>query len=167
MEKQTKRVKGFSNNGVQWEGQKDFDTTYKSIEIRDRVKKTGEGEHDFIVEKVVIVTETPIQEVVDADAMSVGVDNIIKQVLRTGDTSLLPVDNGKCDVDMTGAPETLMELKQMGIDAEKKFAALPNDLTKGQNMVDFVKNMSQESFDSFIKAVNDRLTKEKEGKDNE
>ena len=34
-----KRVKGFSNNGASWEGQKNFDTTYKSIEIRDRVKK--------------------------------------------------------------------------------------------------------------------------------
>lgn len=155
---QKSRVKGFSNNGVKWEGQKNFDKDYISIEIVDKVVKTGEGDHDFIVKKDVLITKTPIQEVVDADKDSVGVYNIIKQVMRTGDTSLLPVDKGDCNVDLVGAPETLMEVKALGADAEKKFASLPKELTKGMDMKAFVENMSQEQFDAFVKAISDRST---------
>lgn len=157
----------FAPNGVVWEGQKDFDTEYVSIEIRDRVVKTGEGENDYIIEKHVVETRTPIQEVIDADAQSVGVNNIIKQVLRTGDTSLLPVDTGNCNVDMVGAPENLMELKALGVQAEQKFNALPNEVTEGRDMVSFVENMSQEKFDSLMKAISDRANAQKEVKKDE
>lgn len=162
---QKPRVKGFSNNGVKWEGQKNFDQDYISIQIVDKVVKTGEGENDYVIQKDVIVTKTPIQEVVDADKDSVGVYNIIKQVIRTGDTSLLPVDKGDCNVDMVGAPETLMEVKALGADAEKKFAGLPKELTKGMDMKTFVESMTQEQFDAFIKAVSDRSTGKVEKKD--
>ena len=156
----------FAPNGENWEGQKDFDTEYVSIEIRDRVKKTGNGEEDYIVEKVVVETRTPIQEVIDADAQSVGVNNIIKQVLKTGDTSLLPVDTGNCNVDMVGAPENLMEVKALGQNAEREFAALSPEITEGRDMVSFVENMSQEKFDSLMKAISDRANAQKEVKDN-
>ena len=165
MSVKTNRIKGFSNNGVVWPGQKDFDTTYKSIEIVDKVVKTGEGEHDFVVVKDVIVKETPIQEVIDADAMSVGVENIIKQVLRTGDTSLLPVDNGNPFVDVVGAPDNLMDLKKVGTDAEAAFKKLPDELTKGLDMKSFVENLTQAQFDAFIKAVADRSSGKVDKKD--
>lgn len=155
MEK-TKRVKGFSNNGVVWEGQKDFDQTYKSIKIVDYAVKVGEADEDYVIKQKVIEEETPIQEVIDADKESVGVYNIIKQVLRTGDESLLPKDDGNCNVDFVGAPETLMEVKQLGDAAEKGFAGLPDELKKDRDMATFVKNMTQEEFDAFIKAVADR-----------
>ena len=155
----------FSCNGVVHPGLDNFDQTYKSIEILDRVVKTGEGENDFIIEKVVHVTETPIQEVIDADKDSVGVENIIKQVLRTGDTSLLPADDGKCNVDLVGAPESLMELKQMGVDAEKAYAGLDPALTKGMDMKTFVESLTQDQFDAFIKAVADRSSGKVENKD--
>lgn len=134
----------------------EFEDYYLSIEIYDKVVKTGEGENDFIVVKDVKYSKTPIQEVVDADKDSVGVDNIIKMVLRTGDTSLLPSDKGNPDVDLVNAPEDLMQLKAMGVEAEKKFAGLDPELTKGMNMADFVKNLTQEQFDAFVKAVADR-----------
>lgn len=146
----------FAPNGVEHEGQKDFDTTYKSISIVDTVEKTGEGDRDFVIVKKVIVDETPIQKVIDADKDSVGVENIIKMVLRTGDTSLLPVDKGDCNVDLVGAPESLMELKEMGVQAEKAFAGLDPELTKGMDMAAFVNNMNQEQFDAFIAAVQAR-----------
>lgn len=166
-EQKLKRVKGFSNNGVVWPGQKDFDQDYLTIEIVKVAEKTGEGDQDYIIKDKVIKTYKPIQEVIDADASSVGVENIIKQVLRTGDTSLLPSDDGKCNVDFVGAPENLMELKQVGIDAEAKFASLPGDLTKGMDMKSFVESMTQEQFDSFIKAIADRSSAKKEVKENE
>lgn len=158
----------FAPNGATWEGQKDFDTEYISIEIRDRVVKTGEGENDFIVEKCVVETRTPIQEVIDADASSVGVYNIIKQVMKTGDTSLLPVDTGDCNVDMVNAPETLMEVKALGQKAEERFNALPKEVTEDRDMVSFIENMSQEKFDSMMKAIQERANaQKKEVKDNE
>lgn len=142
--------------------QRKFDTDYEAIKIIDKVVKVGEGEDDFIIKKKVIIEKTPIQEIIDADKDSVGVDNIIKQVLRTQDTSLLPVDKGDCDVDLVGAPEDLMQLKQMGDDAEKAYSKLPPDLTKGLDMKAFVKSLTQEQFDAFIKSMNDRLNLKKE-----
>lgn len=146
-------------DGLVFEGQKDFDTEYKEIQIVDKVRKIGEGDEDYVIEKVVVESYKPIQEVIDADKDSVGVYNIIKQVLRTGDESLLPIDKGNGElVDLTGAPESLMELKQMGVAAEKAFKGLPADLVKGMDMQSFVNSMDQTQFDAFIKAVQDRLT---------
>lgn len=152
----------FVSNNFVFEGQKDFDTEYLGIKIVDFVKKTGEGEDDFVVKKKVIYEKTPIQQVIDADKDSVGVENIIKQVLRTGDTSLLPIDRGDCDVDLVGAPEDLMSLKQMGVDAEAAFASLPEGLVEGMDMKSFVESMSQEKFDQFMKAVAERATGKEE-----
>lgn len=139
--------------------QTDFDTEYKSITIVDKVVKTGSGDNDFIVKKVVVEDYKPIKEVIDADANSVGVYNIIKQVMRTGDTSLLPRDDGNCNVDLVDAPETLMEVKAMGEAAEKAFGSLPADLVQDLDMTKFVETMSQEKFDAFIAALQSRAEK--------
>lgn len=167
MAQQVKRVKGFSNNGVVWEGQKDFDQDYLSIEIVDYVEKTGEGENDYVIKKKVVETREPIADVVARDADQVGVYNIIKQVIRTGDTSLLPADDGKCHVDLVGAPETLMEVKAMGEDAAAKYAELDPALTKGRSLTEFIQNMSQEEFNSFIDAIKSRQEVKSEEKVNE
>ena len=151
-------------DGVPTHLQGDFDTEYKEIQIVDKVRKVGEGEDDYIVEKVVIESFKPIKEVIDADKDSVGVYNIIKQVLRTGDESLLPIDKGNGElVDLTGAPENLMELKQMGVDAEKKFNELPHELRGEMDMQSFVASMTQEQFDKFIAAVQARVNPVKDG----
>ena len=155
MEKIT-RVKGFSNNGVVWEGQKDFDTEYITRTLVNYAEKVGEGEQDYVIKQKVIEEKTSIQETIDADKESVGVYNIIKQVLRTGDETLLPKDDGSCQVDLVGAPETLMEVKNLGIQAEEGFSKLPGELTKGMDMTAFVQNMTQEQFDAFMKAIADR-----------
>lgn len=158
-----KRIKGFSNNGYKPEIVLEFDTDYKTITIVDTVKKVGED--DFIIEKKVVEEFRPIQEVVDADAESVGVYNIIKQVMRTGDMSLLPVDKGDCNVDLVGAPENLMELDHLGSEAVNKFAGLDPELTKGLDMKNFVETLTQEQFNAFVKAVADRSAGKVENKD--
>lgn len=164
MAEKQKRIKGFSSNGV-CHVTKDFDQEYKSISIVDKVTKIGDGDHDFIIEKEVVEEYRPIQEVVDVDKDSVGVYNIIKQVMRTGDTSLLPADDGKCNVDFVGAPESLMEVHQMGVDAVKAFDGLPSELKGEMDMQSFVNSMTQEQFDAFIKAVADRSSGKVEKKD--
>lgn len=167
MEKQKKLFNPFTSRMDAYEGQKDFDQYYKSIKIIDVVKKTGEGEDDYIIEKKVIEDLQPIKDVIEADRDSVGVENIIKQVLRTGDTSLLPVDKGNEFVDLVGAPENLMELKELGKKAEKDFEALPIELKGDLDMAAFVNSMSQEKFDAFVKALQDRASQKKEVKENE
>lgn len=151
-----KRTNPFTPYEHKVDGLSGFEDEYETIKIVDVVKKTGEGENDFVIQKKVLVEKTKIQDVIDQDKDNVGVDNIIKQVLRTGDTSLLPVDDGKCNVDLVGAPETLMEVKQVGVDAEKAFKGLPAELVDGMDMTSFVNSMSQEKFDQFIKAVAER-----------
>lgn len=160
MAEKVKRTNPFTPWPHVVKGQTDFDKTYKSIEILDKVVKVGEGDEDFIIEKYVKVTERPIQEVIDADKDSVGVDNILRQVLRSGDMDLLPVDKGECNVDLVGAPESLMDVKQLGQDAEASFGKLPKELTNDLDMTAFVNGMSQEKFDAFIKAVEERNKKE-------
>lgn len=157
----------FVPNGVVWDGQKEFDQEYKSIKIVDYAVKTGPGDEDYVIKQKVVEELTPIQEVIDADADSVGVYSIIKQVMRTGDETLLPKDKGDCNVDLVDAPESLMELKQMGEAAEKGFKGLPGELTKGMDMKSFVDNMTQEQFDAFVKAVADRSSGKKEVKEDE
>lgn len=139
-------------------GQKDFDEYYIDLEIRDRVVPVDGKEGEFIVEKYVHTSKRKIEDVVNADKDNVGVENIIKQVLRTGDTSLLPVDKGTGEVlDLSHAPENLMELKQMGLDAQAAFGSLPQDLVNGMDMVSFVNSMDQAKFDQFIAAVQERM----------
>lgn len=166
-EKQLKRVKGFSNNGAEWPGRTEFDQDYINVTIFDKVERTGEGDDDFSVVKDVRYDKQPIKEVVEADAESVGVYNIMKQVLRTGDTSLLPVDKGNPLVDIVDAPENLMELKAYGEKAEANFRNLPDDLTKGLDMKAFAESLTQEQFDAFIKAVSEKFNKKSEVKENE
>lgn len=163
--KKIKRTNPFQVVQEAYPGQKDFDEFYEDIKIIDSVKKVGDGEEDFIVIKKVVKSKRKIQDVVDADKDSVGVENIIKQVLRTGDTSLLPIDDGKCNVDLVGAPEDLMQLKQTAVDAEQAFKKLPPELTDGLDMASFVNNLSQEKFDAFIKAMEDRAAAGAAGKE--
>lgn len=166
--KKIKQCSPFLTRMDPYPGQKDFDQNYKSIKIIDVVKKIGEGEDDYIIEKKVVEDLQPIKDVIDADRDSVGVENIIKQVLRTGDTSILPVDKGNGEVvDLVDAPENLMQLKQLGVDAEKKFAALPDSLKGELDMASFVNSMSQEKFDAFVKALQDRANKKVEENNNE
>ena len=140
-------------------GTGNFDKDYVSMTLVDKVVKTGEGEEDFSVVKSVKWEKQPIKEVVEADADSVGVYNIMKMVTKTGDLSLLPRDTGECNIDLSNAPENLMELKAMGVKAEKDFNKLPKEVKKGRDMKTFVEQMSQEEFDSFVKAIADRSSR--------
>lgn len=167
MKNKTTKFHPFLSRMGAYPGQTGFETHYKHIQIIDQVEKVGEGDKDFIIKKVVVEDLTPIQEVIDVDANSVGVANIMKMFAQTGDEALLPRDDGSCHVDLVEAPENLMQLKQMGQDAQKKFVALDPGLTKGMDMAAFVNNLTQEQFDAFIKAATERAAGKNEVNDNE
>lgn len=157
----------FSPNGVKHPGQGSWDENYESIEIVDVVKKIGDGDDDYVIVKKVNRSYTPIKDVVEADRDNVGVAPILKAFVRTGDESLLPMEKEASTVDLVGAPSSIMEIKQQGVDAEKAFAGLPHDLTQGMDMKAFVEGMSQEKFNQFIQAVAARQAKKQEVKTDE
>lgn len=153
----------FSCNGRSHIREGNWDTDYKSIEIVDVVKKTGDGESAFVVDKKVLVTLTPIQDVIDADKDNAGVAPILKQYALTGDDSILPVDKGS-NVDLVGAPTSLMEMEALGQKAKAAFNGLPKEMTDGLDMKSFVESMSNEKFNQFIEAVAARQAKKQEVK---
>lgn len=159
MEKKKLLNSPFSPNGVDHPGQSDWDTDYLSIEIVDKVRKIGDGDEDYVIEKKVIETRTPIKEIVDADKDNVGVYPILKQFAMTGDDSLIPMEKDPSNVDLVGVPGSIMEMKQAGIDAEKAFNGLPSELVNGLDMQSFVESMTQEKFNEFINAVAARQSK--------
>ena len=116
-------------------GQGDWDTDYIELEHKVVVKKTGEGEDDYVLITKHIVHKTPIAEVVARDAGTCSIQAIMAQVLKTGDTSLLPTPHPKDGVvnDITGVPDNLMDLDNQMKAMEAKFAALPDSLKKGRS----------------------------------
>lgn len=156
----------FNANGRSHIREGNWDTDYESIEIVDVVKKTGDGEDDYVLSKKVIVSYTPIQDVIDADKDSAGVAPILKQYAMTGDESLLPIDKGS-QVDLVGAPSSLMEVEALGQKAKSAFGQLPSELVDGLDMKSFVESMTQEKFNQFIDAVAARQAKKQEVKSDE
>lgn len=146
-------------------GLDNFDQDYKIIQIVDHVVEVGKDQDNkpiYNIEKVVIEDYQRIQDVIDQDAPNLATpDKIMMQFLKTGDPSVLPVDQGNCNVDLVGAPENLMDVKQVGVDAQQKFEKLPKELTEDMDMVSFINSMSQEKFDAFVKAISDRAADKK------
>ena len=67
-----------------YEGQKDFDQTYKEVTIKKRVKKIGDGDEDFIIEEYEEVKEGPIREVIDAQVDEVGIEAYLRPYQMAG-----------------------------------------------------------------------------------
>lgn len=155
----------FCSNGIVHKGQKFTDNFYYDVKIIDKVKKIGDGDEDFVVVKDVVISKTPIEKVVSVDKDNVGVYPILKQFARTGDESIIPMEKEASNVDLVGCPESIMEMKQRGVDAEKAFAGLPKALTKDLDMKSFVEGMSQEKFNEFVKALAERAKKKEVKKD--
>lgn len=137
-----------------YEGQKDFDQTYKEVTIKRRVKKIGDGDEDFIIEEFEDVKETPIREVIDAQVDSVGIDAFMKPYLMAGeeppfvgyddinkapiqDVSQFP-DDGMLSQD---AYSRMMETWETLDPALKGSAKTPEE---------FLKSFTQEKFNEYI-----------------
>lgn len=106
-----------------YEGQKDFDTTYKEVTIKKRVKRIGDGEEDFIIEEYEDVKEISIREVIDAQVDEVGIESYMKPYAMAGVD--LPGVVVKDDVqDFTGFPEDPADAIKVGDDMLKAFYSL-------------------------------------------
>lgn len=146
-------------------GQDNFDTEYVDIELKDVVKKTGEGEDDFVIITKEILHRTPIDEVVSRDSGTCSIRAIMDQVLRTGDTSLIPVGMPKDGVinDVTGVPDNLLDLDNLNKEMAAKFEALPDELKKGRSFAEFCELINQDEFMQFIASIAPKKEAKKDG----
>lgn len=137
------------------DAQTDFDEDYIELEHKDVVKKTGDGEDDYVLVTKHIPHRTPIAEVVARDSGTCSIRAIMDQVLRTNDQSLLPTPMPKDGVtnDITGVPDNLLDLDNLNKDMAAKYEALPDELKKGRSFAEFCELITQDEFMQFIASI--------------
>lgn len=148
-----------------YKGQNGFDKEYIERKLVPIIKKVGPGESDFIIKTKVIDKKVPIKEIINKDADSVGVVNVIRQLTReygpeyVNDNfinNIPKINEGVADY--TGMPSTLMEAENHRLELENYYNSLPIELTRDPldptgkkkiNMYDFFKNLKPDTFKSF------------------
>lgn len=135
-----------------FEGQKDFDKYYIDRVVKQVVKKTGEGEDDFILADKVIETKRDIAKEIHAQAGDAGIDAYIRQYEVMGE----PIPDVKVteDVqDFTNMPGSLADAVLLGETSRKLYDSLPSELKGKMSMDEFISSFTQEKFDSFIASL--------------
>lgn len=137
-----------------YEGQKDFDETYKSVEVKKRVKKVGESPEDFIIEEYEVVTETPIRAVIDAQKDSVGIEAFMKPYIMSGEE--IPFvgfdDVNKAPIqDFSKFPDDPITSQDAYKNMYKIWDSLDSSL-KGncKTPEEFLKSFTEEKFNNYI-----------------
>lgn len=139
----------------------------------DRLVKAGlleNGELDtenFIVEEKVVETERiNRQDYINSFREDVGIENILKKVALSGDTTLLnrvkrdplplAADGKEIIQDITPLQEGIDNVGAIGDNMRKTFAALPKDLVADRSLEDFLKGCTQEEIYNFAKNYVDK-----------
>lgn len=142
--------------------EKGFDKYYIDYEIKNKVKKTGEGDEDYVIEPVIIEHKRLIKEVVNAEVSDVGVEAYLKRLAASGES--LP-DVGYSDiskapiVDTTKFPETTGDFVKMSNDAKARFAKLPRELTNGMSYEEFISADMSKLISSYLNKVKSQSVK--------
>lgn len=133
-----------------YEGQKDFDQCYKESTIKQRVKKIGDGENDFIIEEYEEIKEIPIREVIDAQVDEVGIEAYIRPYQLAG-VSLPDVEVLDDVQDFTQFPEDPADAAKVGDAMMKNFYSLDPALRgDAKTPEEFLANLTQEKFESWL-----------------
>ena len=145
----------FVKSNVKTIFQDKFDEFYIDYEIKQVVKKIGEGEEDFIVEDKIIEHKRDIVQEINAQADQVGVYNLMKRIAMTKDDSLMPEPMPKTGVtsDFTNVPDNLLDADLMAKERIKQFNALPDSLKKGRSFEEFVNTFNQDEFNVWLKSM--------------
>lgn len=145
-----------------FEGQKDFDKYYIDREIKQVVKKTGEGEEDFIVIDKVVEHKRDIEQYINSQAADVGIEAYMRQYEMTGE-SIPDVVVGDDIQDFTEMPESLAEAVLLGEKSRKLFDSLPSELKGKMDYNEFMTSFTNEMFDKFIEKITPKVEEKKEG----
>lgn len=115
---------------------------------KDKVRKIGDGEDDFVVEEVVVeASRVNRQAYIMKDADQVGIMNILEKVRRSGDVTLL---------NQTGAiiPEGVQDYTNVPSNTQEALAALE----KGGNSFEALKAIfGDTSFEALANMSADEL----------
>lgn len=121
------RVDGFEDKGT------DFSDSHVKVFIHKQVvKKTGDGEDDFVIEeKPQLVEEYDLHKRIQEEAKGTDLKSMLAQVLRTGDDTILNQKKGAAFFgDITKMPQDSIEAHNRIIRAEKLRSKLPEELRK-------------------------------------
>lgn len=149
-----------------YEGQKDFDKTYKEITIKQRVKKIGDGENDFLVEEYEEVKETPIAEVLAAQVDQVGIEAYLRPYQIAG-VEPPSVHVGDEIFDTTQFPEDPADVSRVGDEMMRVFNSMDPELRgDAKNVEDFLSSITDERLKAYY-ASKLKLNVEKGKEENE
>lgn len=142
--------------------EKGFDKYYVDYEIRNKVKKTGEGDEDYVIEPVIIEHKRLIEEVVNAEVSDVGVEAYLRRLAVSGESlpDVAYSDISKAPVvDTTKFPETTGDFVKMTNSARERFSKLPRELTQGMSYEEFVNADMSKLISSYLNKIKSRTEK--------
>lgn len=126
------------------------DKTISKYVMKDIVKKTGEGENDYvIIKKQVLVSEQDRDEYVQSFADDVGILNVLKKVALTGDASMYNAQANQ-GIDTTNLPDNKIDAFDVVSKGVLAFDNLPDEIKQKMTMEVFVKTFGQEKFDALM-----------------
>lgn len=137
-------------------GVKGFAKYYISYEEKQVIEKIGEGESDFVVRTKFIEHKDDIKALINSQADKVGVNNLVKRVLMTGDTSLIPavnVDKEAKVIDITNIPASLLDADITAKESVAYYDSLPDGLKKGRTYAEFMSSITSEEFNQFLASI--------------
>lgn len=128
-----------------------WDKYYIDREIVQVVKKTGEGETDFVIENKVIETKRDIAQVIAADACNAGIDSYLALYEQSG-LPLPPVTVSDEIADFSEAGENLAEAIDIGKTVQKAFNNLDPELKAGRSIEGFINSITDEEVKKYCLA---------------
>lgn len=148
-----------------YEGKGDFDKYYLDVKEREVFKGTGEkdpdtGEELGVVEKKLLVRKVDINEYLESQRDSVGVESYMKALVSQGeDLAEYHTQVDEKVNDFTGMPEDLAGVMLAGDAAKKAFAEMDPALKGGHTTIEgFLNSLTRDSVDAYIKGRIEALT---------
>ena len=141
-----------------YEGKEDFDKYYLDVAEKSVFKETGEldpdtGEKLGVVETKLVVKKIDIQERLNAEAETVGIDAYVKALALQGeDIATHSTEVSDKVQDFSNMPDNLADTLLIGDKAKEAFAKLDSALKGKHTTIEgFLNSLTQENIDNFIK----------------
>lgn len=153
-----------------FDGQKDFDKFYIDRVIKQVVKKTGDGEDDYILVEKIIESKRDIAKEIHSQSGDVGIDSYLKSFELTGESPIESFKGVSSEiVDYTKMPDNLADAQLLASKTGDLFASLPKDIVGRMSYEEFIQSFTQEKFDAYIKSLTPPVDEKKveEKKDGE
>ena len=148
----------------------DFDKYYIDRQVITVFKSTGQKDEDGndlgVAEQKVIDKKVDIQELLESQRDSVGVESYIKALTLQGeniDDYNTVIDSEKVN-DFSEMPDSLAEVMLAGDRAKQAFANMDPALKGNHTTIEgFLNSLTKDSVDSYIKGRIEALTPKKDG----